>query len=149
MSLKARLQDDVKAAMRQRETRRLGTLRLLMAAIRQREIDERRELVDADVLTVIERLVKQRRDSIEQFRAGGREDLAQAESEELQVLEGYRPPALSESELAAAVGEAIARVGASGPGDMGRVMALLKGELAGRADFGQVSARVKSALAPR
>lgn len=149
MSLKSRLQDDVKAAMRQREARRLGTLRLLMAAIRQREIDERRDLADADVLTVIERLVKQRRDSIEQFRAGGRDDLAQAETEELQVLEGYRPPALSESELAAAVSEAIARAGASGPGDMGRVMALLKAELAGRADLGQVSARVKSALAPR
>ena len=149
MPLKSTIQDDVKAAMRAREARRLSTLRLLVAAIRQREIDERRDLSDADVLSVIEKLVKQRRDSIDQFRAGGREDLAAAESEELQVLEGYRPPALSEPELEAAIRSAIERTGAAGPSDMGRVMTLLKGELAGRADLGQASARVKSALASR
>ncbi|MFN7752597.1 MAG: GatB/YqeY domain-containing protein [Pseudomonadota bacterium] len=147
MSLKSTIQEDVKTAMRSRETRRLATLRLLVAAIRQREIDERRDLADADVLAVIEKLVKQRRDSIEQFRAGGREDLAAAESEELQVLEGYRPPALAEDALVAAIASAIERAGAAGPGDMGRVMAILKAELAGRADLGQVSGRVKAALA--
>lgn len=149
MSLKSTLQDDVKTAMRNREARRLSTLRLLLAAIRQREIDERRDLPDADVFAVIERLVKQRRDSIQQFRAGGREDLAAAEAEELQILEGYRPPALSEADLEAAVLAAVERAAASGPGDMGRVMAILKTELAGRADFARVSARVKSALASR
>jgi uncharacterized protein YqeY len=149
MSLKSTLQDDVKMAMRNREARRLSTLRLLLAAIGQREIDERRDLPDADVLAVIERLVKQRRDSIQQFRAGGREDLAAAEAEELQILEGYRPPALSEADLEAAVLAAVERAAASGPGDMGRVMAILKTDLAGRADFARVSARVKSALAPR
>jgi len=149
MSLKSTLQDDIKSAMRNRESRRLATLRLLLAAIRQREIDERRELGEGEVLAVIDRLVKQRRESIAQFRAGGREDLVQAEAEELQVLEGYRPPALSDAELEGAVCSAIERSGAARPGDIGRVMALLKVELAGRAEFGPLSARVKSALASR
>jgi uncharacterized protein YqeY len=147
MALKTRITDDMKAAMRARESARLSTIRLLLAGIKQREVDERRELSDADVVAVIERMVKQRKDSITQFEAGKRQDLADAERAELAILEGYLPQRMSEAEIDAAVDAAIASTGASGPAGMGKVMGVLKGALAGRADMGVVSARVKSRLA--
>jgi uncharacterized protein YqeY len=147
MSLKSRITDDMKAAMRAHEAARLSTIRLLLAAIKQREVDERKELTDADIVTVIERMVKQRKDSITQFEAGKRQDLADAERAELVLLEGYLPQRMSRAEIDAAVDEAVARTGASGPSGMGKVMGVLKGELAGRADMGLVSARVKARLA--
>jgi len=147
MSLKSRITDDMKAAMRAHEAARLSTIRLLLAAIKQREVDERKELTDADIVTVIERMVKQRKDSITQFEAGKRQDLADAERAELVLLEGYLPQRMSQAEIDAAVDEAVARTGASGPSGMGKVMGVLKGELAGRADMGLVSARVKARLA--
>ena len=147
MSLRNRITDDMKAALRARETARLGTIRLLLAAIKQREVDERKELGDAEIVGVIDKMVKQRRDSITQFEAGKRPDLAEAERAEMAILEGYLPQRLSEAEIDAAIDAAIARTGASGPAAMGKVMALLKSELAGRADLGAVSARVKTRLA--
>ena len=147
MSLKSRITDDMKAAMRAHEAARLSTIRLLLAAVKQREVDERKELTDADIVTVIERMVKQRKDSITQFEAGKRQDLADAERAELVLLEGYLPQRMSQAEIDAAVDEAVARTGASGPSGMGKVMGVLKGELAGRADMGLVSARVKARLA--
>lgn len=147
MSLKARISDDMKTAMKARETARLGAIRLLLAAIKQKEVDERVELDDAAVLTVIDKMLKQRRDSISQYEAAGRQDLADAEKFEVGVLTGYMPQALSEAEIGAAVAEAVTASGAAGMQDMGKVMALLKPKLAGRADMGQVSARVKAALA--
>jgi uncharacterized protein YqeY len=146
MDLKTRITEDMKAAMRAREAARLSTLRLLLAAIKQREVDERRTLADADVVAVLDRMVKQRRDSIEQFEAGNRRDLADAERAEVTVLQSYLPARLTDAEIDAAIDAAIARTGAAGPAGMGKVMGVLKGELAGRADLAVVSARVKSRL---
>lgn len=147
MSLKARITDDMKTAMRARETARLGTVRLLLAAIKQKEIDERIELDDAAVSSIVEKLIKQRKDSISQFQAAGRDDLVAAEQAELVVLQAYLPEQLSAAEVEAAVVAAIAESGASSAKDMGKVMGLLKPRLAGRADMGQVSALIKARLA--
>jgi uncharacterized protein len=146
MSLKARINDEVKAAMRGGDARRRDALRLLLAALKQREVDERKELSDAEVVAVIERMIKQRRESIVQFEKGGRQDLAQNEQYEIGLLQAYMPQALSDAEIEAAVAEAIAAAGAKAPSDMGKVMGALKGKLAGRADMGRVSALVKSKL---
>lgn len=147
MSLKDQITEDMKAAMRAKESERLGTIRLLTAAIKQREVDERITLDDAQVTAVIEKMIKQRRDSITQFEAGGRQDLADKEKAELQVLSAYMPAALSEEEIQSAVAAAVAETGAAGPQDMGKVMAILKQKLAGRADMTAVSGKVKAALA--
>ncbi|QCP54551.1 GatB/YqeY domain-containing protein [Trinickia violacea] len=147
MSLKDRINDDMKAAMRARETERLGTIRLLLAAIKQREVDERITLDDAAVTAVIDKMIKQRKDSIAQFEAAGRADLVGQESAELAVLAAYMPEQLSDAEIAAEVQAAVAQTGAAGPQDMGKVMGVLKGKLAGRADMTAVSALVKAALA--
>jgi len=137
----------MKSAMKARETARLGAIRLLLAAVKQKEVDERIELDDAAVLAVIDKMLKQRRDSISQYEAAGRQDLANAEKFEVEVLSGYMPQALSEAEIGAAVAEAVTASGAAGMQDMGKVMALLKPKLAGRADMAQVSGLVKAALA--
>lgn len=147
MSLKAQITEDMKAAMRAKEMDRLGTIRLLQAAIKQREVDERIELDDAAVLAVVDKMIKQRKDSISQFQQAGREDLVAKESAEVAVLQAYLPAQLSDAEIDAAVRDAVAKAGAAGPQDMGKVMGLLKQALAGRADMTQVSARVKAALA--
>jgi len=147
MSLKLRITDDMKAAMRAKETARLGTIRLLLAAIKQKEVDERVELDDAAVSSIVEKLIKQRKDSINQYQAAGRDDLVAAEQAELVVLQAYLPEQLSETEVEAAVVAAIAESGASSAKDMGKVMGLLKPRLAGRADMGQVSALIKARLA--
>ena len=147
MTLRSQIAEDMKTAMRARDTARLAAIRLLLAAIKQREVDERRELPDADVLAVIEKMVKQRRDSIAQFTAGNRMDLVATEQGELDVLQAYQPQQLSEAAIDAAVAAAIASTGATGPAGMGKVMAELKGRLAGRADMSAVSARVKARLA--
>ncbi|HXU66161.1 MAG TPA: GatB/YqeY domain-containing protein [Casimicrobiaceae bacterium] len=149
MPLKDRITDDMKDAMRAKAAARLSTIRLLLAAIKQREVDERKTLTDADVVAVIDRMVKQRNDSITQFDAGHRPDLANAERAELAILEGYLPQRMSDAEIDAAVDAAIANAqaaGASGPALMGKVMAALKPQLAGRADMAQVSAKVKARL---
>ena len=146
MSLKSRINDDVKAAMRAGDAGRRDALRLLLAAVKQREVDERRELTDADVVSVIDRMTKQRRESIAQFVKGGRQDLAQNEQFEIGLLQGYMPQALSDAEIATAVAEAITATGAQAPADMGKVMGALKARLAGRADMGKVSALVKAKL---
>ena len=148
MSLKARLQDDMKAAMRARDTARLSAIRFLLAAIQQKEVDGQTTLDDAGVAAVIEKQLKQRRDSATQYAAGGRADLEAQERFEISVLEAYMPAGLSDAEIDAAVAQAIANTGATSPADMGKVMAQLKPALAGRADMAQVSARVKAALAP-
>ena len=147
MSLKERINEDMKSAMRARETARLAAVRLLLAAIKQKEVDERIELDDAGVQTVIDKMLKQRRDSITQYAAAGRVDLVAAEKFEAEVLAAYMPAALSEAEIDAAVAAAIAATGAAAPGDMGKVMAVLKPELAGRADMSEVSKRVRARLA--
>lgn len=147
MSLKARITDDMKTAMRAKEMARLGTIRLLLAAIKQREVDERIELDDAAVSSIVEKLIKQRKDSISQFQVAGRDDLVAAEQGELAVLQAYLPEQLSAAEVEAAVAAAIAESGASSAKDMGKVMGLLKPRLAGRADMGQVSALIKARLA--
>ena len=147
MSLKLRINEDMKTAMKARETARLGAIRLLLAAIKQREVDERVELDDAGVLAAIDKMLKQRRDSSSQYESAGRQDLADAEKFEVGVLTGYMPQALSEAEIQAAVADAIAASGAAGMQDMGKVMAVLKPKLAGRADMSQVSGLVKAALA--
>jgi len=146
MSLKERVTEDMKAAMRSRDARRLSAVRLLLAAVKQKEVDERVVLSDPDVLGVIEKMIKQRRESIAQYEKGGRNDLVEAESFEITVLSGYLPQPLSEVEIAQALEEALAASGATGIRDMGKVMALLKPRLAGRADIGKVSALVKSRL---
>ena len=146
MSLKIRINEDMKAALRARDSRRLSAIRLLMAAMKQREVDERIELDDAGIIAVIEKMLKQRRESIQQYEAAKRQDLADVEKFEVEVLTGYMPAALSPAEIDAAVAEAVTASGARGPQDMGKVMGLLKSKLAGRADMGQVSARVKAAL---
>ncbi|MEO5700861.1 MAG: GatB/YqeY domain-containing protein [Casimicrobiaceae bacterium] len=146
MMLKDRITDDMKAAMRAKDAPRLSTIRLLLAAIKQREVDERITLSDADVLGVIDKMVKQRRDSITQFEAGSRQDLADAERAEVAVLGAYLPQPLTEAEVDAMITEAIATTGAAGMAGIGTVMAVLKPKLAGRADLGKVSAKLKSRL---
>ncbi len=146
MSLKQQISDDMKAAMRAKDTARLGTVRLVLAAIKQREVDERIELDDAAVTAVIDKMIKQRKDSISQFEAAARADLVAQEQAELDVLAAYMPAQLSEAEVVAQVQAAIAQTGAAGPQDMGKVMGVLKGQLAGRADMTAVSALVKAAL---
>lgn len=146
MSLRNRINEDMKAAMRAKEADRLGTIRLLLAAIKQREVDERKDLDDVAITGVIEKMLKQRRDSISQFEQGGRQDLADKEKFEIEVLQEYMPRAVGDEEIQAAVIAAISSQGARGPQDMGKVMAVLKGELAGRADMGKVSALVKAKL---
>ena len=147
MSLKAKINDDMKTAMKARETARLGAIRLLLAAIKQKEVDERIQLDDATVLAVIDKMLKQRRDSIAQYEKAGRQDLVDAEKFEVEVLSGYMPQALSADEIRAAVTEAIAASDAGGPQDMGKVMAVLKPKVAGRADMGALSGLVKKKLA--
>ncbi|MDO5101900.1 MAG: GatB/YqeY domain-containing protein [Lautropia sp.] len=146
-SLKARIDADMKTAMRARERERLGALRLLMAAIKQKEVDERITLDDAQVLAIIEKLVKQRRDSIEQFEKAGRQELAEQERLELVVLDAYRPAQADEAQIDAVVQAAIQQTGASGMADMGKVMAIVKTQLAGQADLAAVSAKVRARLA--
>jgi uncharacterized protein YqeY len=147
MSLKDQITDDMKAAMRAKESERLATIRLLIAEIKRKEVDERIELTDAQVLAVVEKMIKQRKDSITQFESGGRQDLADKEKSELAVLSAYMPAGLSDEEVAAEVAAAVAASGAAGPQDMGKVMGILKPKLAGRADMTAVSAQVKKALA--
>src|SRR5262249_18806310 len=140
VSLKVRINDDLKAAMRGGDARRRDALRLLLAALKQREVDERKELADADIVSIVDKLIKQRREAIVQFEKGGRQDLVQNESYELELLQGYMPQALSDAEIEAAVAQAIAAAGAKAPSDMGKVMGALKSQLAGRADMSKVSA---------
>lgn len=146
MSLKQRIQDDMKAALKARDSARLGAIRLLLAAMKQREVDERIELDDAAVLSILDKMLKQRRDSIAQYDAAGRKDLADAERFEVDVLSAYMPQALSAEEIETAVLAAIAQSGASGPADMRKVMEIVKPLMAGRADMGKVSALVKARL---
>ena len=147
MSLKERINEDMKAAMRAGDTARRDAIRLLLAAIKQKEVDERVTLDDAAIVVVIDKALKQRRDSIAQYESAGRQDLAEAEKFELGVLSGYMPAGLSAEEIAAAISAAVSEVGASGPADMGKVMGVLKPKLAGRADMTEVSKLVKAALA--
>jgi uncharacterized protein YqeY len=147
MPLKDRINDDVKTAMRGGDARRRDALRLLLAALKQREVDERKELGDPDVVAVIDKMIKQRREAIVQFEKGGRQDLAQNEQFEIGLFQAYMPQALSDAEIEAAIAEAVAAAGAKAPSDMGKVMGVLKGKLAGRADMTKVSALVKAKLA--
>jgi uncharacterized protein len=146
MTLKTKISDDMKAAMRAKETARLGAIRLLLAAIKQREVDERIELSDADVITIIEKMNKQRRDSISQYESAGRQELADVEKFEMSVLAEYMPQQMSDAEIAQAVTAAVAATGAASAQDMGKVMAIVKPQLAGRADMGKVSALIKAQL---
>jgi hypothetical protein len=146
MNLKTQVQEDIKAAMKAKESFKVATLRLLSAAMKQKEVDERVELDDAAVLAIIDKLIKQRKDSISQFAAAGRQDLVEAEQNELAILSAYLPAQLSEAELAAAIDAAVALTGAAGPKDMGKLMGTLKAQLAGKADMGRVSAMVKTRL---
>ena len=148
MSLKDQITEDMKNAMRAKDTGKLGTVRLLLAEIKRKEVDERIELTDAHVTAIVEKMIKQRKDSITQFEAGGRADLADIEKAELVHLTGYMPAGLSDDEVAAEVAADVAASGAAGPQDMGKVMAIVKPKLAGRADMTVVSALVKKALAP-
>ncbi|MDX9765327.1 MAG: GatB/YqeY domain-containing protein [Chiayiivirga sp.] len=147
MTLKQRLTDDMKAAMKSGEKERLATIRLVNAAIKQREVDERITLDDAAVIAVLERMLKQRRDSVSQFEAAGREDLAAVERAEIAVIDAYLPARMDEAAISAAIAEAIAQTGAAGPAGMGKLMGALKPRLAGQADMGLVSSLVKKALA--
>jgi uncharacterized protein YqeY len=147
MTLKSRITEDMKDAMRAKDAARLSTIRLLLAAIKQREVDERKDMADADVVNVIEKMIKQRRDSITQFEAGKRQDLVEIEKAEVAILQAYMPQPLTDGEIDAAIAAAVASTGAAGPAGMGKVMAELKGKLAGRADMTAVSARVKAKLA--
>jgi len=149
MTLKERITEDMKSAMRAGEKERLGTIRLALAAIKQREVDERITLDDGQVLTVLEKMIKQRKEAITQFQAGGRADLVAKESAEVSILEAYLPARLSDAELDALITGAIAATGATSPKDMGKVIAAVKAQAQGRADMGVVSARVKEKLAPR
>jgi uncharacterized protein YqeY len=146
MTLKERINEDMKAAMRAREAERLSAIRLLLAAVKQKEIDERITADDAVVIAIVEKLIKQRRDSIEQFEKAGRKDLVDKETAELTLLTGYLPQQISEAELIAAIATAIQETGAAGPQAMGKVMAVLKPRIAGRADMGKASALVKQKL---
>ncbi len=148
MPLKQRITEDMKAAMRAKDQPRLSAVRLLLAAMKQKEVDERVELTDVDVLSIIEKMLKQRRESIAQYESAGRMDLADVEKFESGVLSQYLPQQLGDAEVGEAVAAAIAESGAAGPKDMGKVMALLKPRLAGRADMGKVSGLVKSRLSP-
>jgi hypothetical protein len=145
--LKQRVQEDMKTALKAGEKRRLGVVRLILAAIKQREVDERIELDDTQVLAVLDKMVKQRRDSVSQYSAAGREDLAEVERYEIEVCQGYLPKALTESEIADLIGAAIAATGATGMKDMGKVMAELRPQVQGRADMGAVSSLIKQRLA--
>ncbi|HET7202482.1 MAG TPA: GatB/YqeY domain-containing protein [Steroidobacteraceae bacterium] len=145
-TLKDRITEDMKTAMRAAEKERLGTIRMLQAAIKQREVDERITLDDAQVLAVIEKMIKQRKESIAQFELGGRADLAAREKSEIDLLQAYLPAQLSEAEVDALIREAIATTGAASIKDMGKVMGVVKAKAAGRADMGAVSARIKAAL---
>ena len=147
MSLKARITDDMKAAMRAKDAPRLSAVRLLLAAMKQKEVDERVELADTDIVTIIDKMIKQRRDSIAQYEKGGRQDLADIEKFEITVLQAYMPMSLSDAEVEAEIAAAMQASGAKTMADMGKVMAVLKPKLAGRADMGKVSALVKSKLA--
>ena len=146
MSLKAQLTEDMKAAMRAKESGRLNTIRLMLADIKRKEVDEQIELDDTQVQAIIEKMIKQRKDSISQFEAGGRADLADIEKAELVILSAYMPAGLSDEEVAAEVAAAVAATGAAGPQDMGKLMGVLKPKLAGRADMTAVSGLVKKAL---
>ena len=146
MSLKVRINEDMKTAMKAKDTARLAAIRLLMAAMKQREVDERIELDDAGVVAVIEKMLKQRKDSITQYEAAKRQDLADAEKFEVEVLSAYMPQALSAAEVEAVVAAAVAESGAKAPADMGKVIALVKPKVAGRADMGEVSKLVKAKL---
>ena len=145
--LKQRLTEDMKAAMKSGDKHGLGVIRLMLAAIKQREVDERIELDDAQVLAALDKMVKQRRDSVSQFEAAGRTDLAEIEKSEIVVIERYLPAKLGEAEIVAAIDAAMAETGATGPADIGKLMGALKPKLAGQADMGQVSALVKQRLA--
>ena len=147
MSLKERITDDMKAAMRAKDSERLGTIRLLTAAMKQKEVDERVELDDTMVVAIVDRMLKQRKDSIEAFEKAARQDLVDKEIAEVKVLQAYLPARLSVEEVAAEVKAIVAELGAMGPGDMGKVMGAVKTRLAGKAEMGQVSAAVKAALA--
>ena len=147
MTLKDQITEDMKSAMRAKETLRLGTIRMLLAAIKQREVDERIVLDDAAVVAIVDKTLKQRKDSIAAFQSAGRTDLVDKETAELAVLQAYLPARLSADAVAAAVADIVASLGATGPGDMGKVMAAVKAQLAGKADMGAVSAAVKAALA--
>ena len=147
MSLKDQITEDMKTAMRAKDMERLGTIRLLQAAMKQKEVDERVELDDAAIVAIVDKLIKQRKDSIAAFEGAGRQDLADKEKAEMTVLQAYLPARMSEAEVTAAVQAIVAEVGAKGPGDMGKVMGVVKTRLAGKADMGQVSAAVKAALA--
>jgi uncharacterized protein len=147
MSLKAQITEDMKTAMRAKDSVRLGTIRLLQAAMKQKEVDERVELDDAMVIAIVDKLIKQRKDSVAAYLTAQRQDLADIESAEMKVLEVYLPQRLSADEITAAVKAIVAEVGAAGPGDMGKVMGAVKTQLAGKADMGLVSAAVKAALA--
>ena len=146
MSLKDQITEDMKTAMRAKDSERLGTIRLLLAALKQKEVDERVELDDAMVVAIVDKLVKQRKDSVAAFTQGGRTDLADKEAAEIKVLEVYLPQRMGADEIAAEVKVIVAELGAKGPGDMGKVMGAVKTRLAGKADMGQVSAAVKAAL---
>jgi uncharacterized protein YqeY len=146
MSLKEQITEDMKTAMRAKDTARLGTIRLLQAAMKQKEVDERVELDDTAVIAIVDKLIKQRKDSVAAYESAHRQDLADIERNEMKVLEVYLPQRLSEQEITAAVQAIVAQVGATGPGDMGKVMGAVKTQLAGKADMGLVSAAVKAAL---
>ena len=148
MSLKDHITEEMKAAMRAKDAPRLLTIRGLLAAMKQREVDERIELDDAAVIAIVDKLVKQRKDSIEQFSAGGRQDLVDKEREELVQLETYLPQRMGAADVATEVAALVAEIGAKGPADMGRTMAAAKQRFSGRAEMGQVSAAVKAALSP-
>lgn len=147
MDLKAKIQEDMKTAMREKNAQKLGTIRLLTAAMKQKEVDERIELDDAMVVAIIDKMLKQRRDSISQFEAAGRQELADQEKFEMTVLQAYMPAQLSDAEISAEIAATIAATGATGPQDMGKIMAVLKPKLAGKADMSAVSAQIKKALA--
>jgi uncharacterized protein len=147
MSLKDRINDDMKTAMKAKDAERLGTIRLLNAAIKQKEVDERITVDDVAVVGILDKMLKQRKDSIDAFEKAGRTDLADKEKAEVAVLQAYLPARLSADEIAAEVKAVVAELGAKGPGDMGKVMGAVKQRLAGKADMGQVSAAVKAALA--
>ncbi|WP_411885414.1 GatB/YqeY domain-containing protein [Polaromonas sp. YR568] len=146
-ALKDQITEDMKTAMRAKDSERLGTIRLLLAALKQKEVDERVVLDDAAVVAIVDKLIKQRKDSLEAFQKAERKDLADKEAAELVVLQAYLPARLSADEVTAAVKAIVAELGATGPGDMGKVMGAVKAKLAGKADMGQVSAAVKAALA--
>ena len=147
MTLKARITEDMKTAMKARDSARLAAIRLLLAAVKQKEVDERVELDDAGVVAVVEKLTKQRKDSVTQYEAAGRNELAEAEKFEIGVLAAYLPERMGSAEIAAAVATAVAECGAKGPADMGKLMGLLKPRRAGKADMAEVSRQVKAALA--